>query len=182
MHRAWHDIAVGVWTWLDRYASLPDAIFDARVPRDDREALLSEIWTGADPAIRAVEQIHTHRVWHALHVGLTGSEMGGDAPAFYVLGGDDPSAPMPWTDLAIAHPPERVKEIADYLAGLTQDAVVARLYETIARLELYVYSFERWDGELDMVQCGSFAEVFERLRRFYRDAADAHNVVSLHRG
>ena len=49
-------------------------------------------------------------------------------------------------------------------------------------LGIYVYSFEGWEGALDMVQCGCFQRVFRAVVKFYRVAASEAQVVVVRRG
>lgn len=142
---------MGIWTWLRRGEG------------DD------------------AEEIHTHRAWHALHVALTGEEEGGASPAAWVVW-TSPNAPEATiTSAAFVHPPEVVREVAQWLAAVDFEHAVADLYAAI-ELGAYVYSFERWQGELDLVQSGALREVFDRVRRFYADAAKAGQSMAVHRG
>ena len=79
------------------------------------------------------------------------------------------------------HSVETVREVADYLSALDEDRVVADLYAA-RELGVYVYSFEGWEGALDMVQCGSFPRVFRAVVKFYRVAASEAQVVVVRRG
>ena len=65
---------MGVWTWLERWDGRPD-----------------------DAGARLVEEAHVGRLWHALHVGLTGEEEGGEPPGCYVVW-TTPGAMVSFTD------------------------------------------------------------------------------------
>ncbi len=140
------------------------------------------IWTwlrrgeGAD-----AEEIHTHRAWHALHVALTGEEQGGASPAAWVVWTSPGAQEATFASAAFVHPPELIREVAHWLAAVDFEAAVADLDAAIA-LGAQVYSFERWQGDLDMARSGALREVFERVRRFYAEAAEAGQAVTVRRG
>lgn len=144
---------MGIWTWLRR---------------------------GGDTG-HPTEEIHTHRVWHALHVALTGCEEGGEPPASWVVWTSAQPEEATMTSATFVHPPEVVREIAQWLALVDLERAVADLYAAI-ELGVYVYSFERWDGELDMVESGALRDVFDRVRQFYAAAAHAGESVGVRRG
>lgn len=127
------------------------------------------------------EEIHTHRAWHALHVALTGEEAGGAAPAVWVVWTSPGAEEATFASAAFVHRPEIVREVAQWLATVDFERAVADLYAAI-ELGAYVYSFERWQGELDMLQSGALREVFDLVRRFYADAAKAGQSLAVHRG
>ncbi len=142
---------MGVWTWLRR-------------------------GDGDD-----LEEIHTHRAWHALHVALTGCEQGGEPPASWVVWTSPGAVEATMTSATFLHPTEVVREVAQWLANVDLERAVGDLYAAI-ELGTYVYSFERWHGELDMVQSGALRDAFERVRRFYADASSAGQSVAIRRG
>lgn len=143
---------MGIWTWLRRGDGVEDT-----------------------------EEIHTHRVWHALHVALTGCEEGGEPPGSWVVWTSVATGAATMTSATFVHPPEVVQEVAQWLALVDFERAVADLHAAI-ELGVYVYSFERWDGKIDMVESGALRDVFDRVRRFYADAARAGQAVHVHRG
>ena len=84
-------------------------------------------------------------------------------------------------DAWLVHSVETVRDVADYLCALDEDRVVADLYAA-RDLGVYVYSFEGWEGGLDLVQCGSFQRVFRAVVKFYRVAVSEAQAVVVRRG
>ena len=84
-------------------------------------------------------------------------------------------------DTWLVHSVETVRDVADYLCALDEDRVVADLYAA-RDLGVYVYSFEGWEGGLDLVQCGSFQRVFRAVVKFYRVAVSEAQAVVVRRG
>jgi hypothetical protein len=171
---------VGTWTWLRRLRAEDLAVLLADPDPGERA---HNVCAGIDPDIRPVEEIDTHRAWHALHVVLTGRESGGDPPASYVVEDGtiriDPDYEP--GDLTLLTPPD-VRAVAEYLATVPFDALVTQRHPRMrADGDLSVYSFDIWDGQ-DMVECGLLRRVFDDLTRFYRDAAAAGDAVMKDRG
>ena len=152
---------MGVWTWLDRYdAAALDAVGNPRARAESRAA------------------IDTHRVWHAIHVALTGTEQAGTPPAAWVVGFASGDSTMVYSDTAFMHAPETVQHIADYLESVTLERATLDLRAAIG-LGMVVYSYG--NGDADMISNGSFADRFAAVKRFYRDAARARDAVFVHR-
>ena len=83
--------------------------------------------------------------------------------------------------LSIFDSPTAASDVADYLSAIDYDRIVADLYAA-RDLGEYLYSFEQWQGERDMVECGLFRRVFDEVVRFYVAAAGEGQVVVVHRG
>jgi len=166
---------MGVWTWLDRHDR-------GAFARASDAWLVGEYGDSADgrAATGHVAGVHTHRAWHALHVALTGEEEGGLAPACHVVWTTPGAREASMTSAHFVHSPETVREVADYLRTLDEQRVVADLYAA-RELGAYVYSFDRWEGELDMVQCGCFHRVLREVVAFYLAAASDGQVVVVRR-
>ncbi len=173
---------MGIWTWLKRWDE------DTFAAHQRRESLgLGGLAGSADPvhavatAPAPVEEIHTHRVWHALHVALTGQEAGGAPPASHVLWTTRDAQGVTFGEAEFVHPPPLVRDIADWLHGIEFEHAVAELYAAIEQ-GTYVYSFENWEGNQDMVQSGALRRVFDDVVRFYGNAAAAEQLVEVSRG
>lgn len=172
---------MGVWTWLDRHdrgpferamaGAMSDAWLDAKYDDSSQFRAVSGHVAG----------MHTHRAWHALHVALTGEEADGLAPARHVVWTTPGAREVSMTSARFVHAVETVREVADYLRTLDEDRVVADLCAA-RELGVYVYSFEGWEGELDMVQCGCFQRVLRAVAKFYLVAASEAQVVVVRRG
>ncbi len=114
------------------------------------------------------------RAWHAVHMLLNGSPWGGDGPAFdVVLGGTavgDPSTYEPVRVLV----PERVRAVADLLAGAEPDALRGRFTHRAFR-QAEVYPDAAWD-DADVLTA-FVLPAYARLREFYAEAAQAGDAV-----
>jgi hypothetical protein len=167
---------MGIWTWFDRYDAEQYARAALRAHGDGVPLEHEKAEHGH------VEGIDTHRAWHALHVALTGQECGGAPPACHVVWGSPEPHADAMTSAQFVHPPARVREVADYLRfSVEHGRLAADLYAAID-LGVYVYAFDGWDDGKDIVQCGLFRDVLDRVTRFYAAAADAGQVVAVHRG
>lgn len=122
------------------------------------------------------ETIHTGRLWHALHVGLTGVVEGGPEPACWVVwGGPGVVATMSSVDLV--HPPERVAEIAAWLATRSFADVLA---DVRAAIELGEYVYDHRPSD-DSEFAARLSQVFARVCAFYDAAASAGQSVEITR-
>lgn len=170
---------MGIWTWLKRWDE------DAFAAHRRRESL--GLRGLADPAHALAtepapaEEIHTHRVWHALHVALTGQEAGGAPPAAHVLWTTRDAQGVTFSEAEFFHPPPLVRAIADWLCSVEFEDAVEELYAAIEQ-GAFVYSFENWEGNQDMVQSGALRRVFDDVVRFYGSAAAAGQLVEVSRG
>jgi hypothetical protein len=129
----------------------------------------------------AALKIDTGRAWHALHVALTGEEHGGASPATWVVWTSPNAVKADLNSAEFVHPPEVVREVAEWLATVDFERAIADLYAAI-ELGAYVYSFVRWQDGIDMVQSGYLRSVFDRVKQFYAAAALAGQSVAIHRG
>lgn len=171
--------AMGIWTWLDRHERAP---FERAAGGAASDAWIEEFYSGApESSLGHVAGMHTHRVWHALHVALTGEEEGGLAPACYVVWTTSGAHAVSMTSAGFMHTAETVREVADYLRGLDEQQVIDDLYAA-QKLGACVYSFNHWRGELDMVESGAFQQVFRDVVAFYAAAASAGQVIVVQRG
>lgn len=166
-------LSVGVWTWLDRW----DRQILGQVDLDRVD--LDDVWRHRGGPLH-VEGLHTHRAWHALHVALTGEEAGGAPPWCHVVWTTPGLRDVTFASAAFHHPAEITREVADSLQHVDFHAAVDTLYAA-RELGIFVYSFDRWAGDQDMVQCGLFRRVFDDVARFYAAAAAADHVVTIHR-
>lgn len=173
---------MGIWTWLKRWDE------DTFAAHRRRQSLEPRGLTGsADPAHalpaapEPAEEIHTHRVWHALHVALTGQEAGGAPPASHVLWTTRDAQGVTFSEAEFVHPPQLVRDIADWLGGVEFEDAVEELYAAIEQ-GAFVYSFKDWEGNQDMVQSGALRRVFDDVVRFYGSAAAAGQLIEVSRG
>jgi hypothetical protein len=182
---------VGYWTWLERYDAGPlEAVLVAQNPM-----LRTPRWGWIDDEVNAIlgakelgtlvpaGEVVTHRAWHALHIALTGvtDEWDpGEPPAAWVVGTGVGGVRV-LSEAHFVHSPDTVRQVEEHLRTRELPRLIADLYVAI-ELGAYVYSFERWCGEQDMVQSGLFESVFEKVREFYRNAAAANEAVYAHRG
>ncbi|WP_157995675.1 DUF1877 family protein [Thermomonospora amylolytica] len=156
--------------------------------RDAYDDLPLEPDPGSPHPLRELERIDTHRAWDTLHVLLTGlpndggigETATGEAPARDVIMGGLNLAPAAGGSLwysPVLLPPDRVRAVAEYLNALDRDALIRDRYAFLQ--EEWRYSFGGWgpDQDLDMVQSGVLAEVFDTVRAFYTRAATAANAV-----
>jgi hypothetical protein len=163
---------MGAWTWLERY---------------DAEAFVREVGPGVAPArsvldakldgrLAPVAEMHTHRAWHTLHVALTGDELHGEPPAAWVVGwARGWSGPLAGSDVRWVHEPATVREIAAYLAPLDARRLVREVLARAERGEVALYSEWCFDEE-------QLVEHLDELRGFYAAAAEAADLVYVHRG
>ncbi|MCQ4045983.1 DUF1877 family protein [Streptantibioticus rubrisoli] len=172
---------MGIWTWLFRMR--PDDV-DALLAQPDGLDQLLDACFSEHPQVRPVAQMDTHRVWHAIHVLLTGKEGdGADPPASHVVwdghrlswGGG------PYVAETLLRP-DQVRKVADYLDALDFDELLHARAPAMRNGELWVYSFTGWNDGLDLIESGALARTFNELRTFYRAAARAGDVVCKSRG
>lgn len=130
---------MGVWPWL----------FPLR--GDDAESLLRQPrcdepfnYAGEDSEVRPVAKRDTHRLWHTVHVPLTGMESdGADPPASCVVWEDGHRC---WwegfRDAEVLLSPEQVRGVADLLDAAGYDALLSERVPATRSGELWVYPFE----------------------------------------
>jgi hypothetical protein len=166
---------MGIWCNLARYGPNQTA---AIMNRESLPQMKDWLVNGHG---QPTTTLSTHRAWHALHVAFTGNENGGDPPALWVVGaGKNQSLPIQWNDDAFIHASDTVQQIADYLSRLNVDDVTTNLYAAV-RSGVHVYSFEGWEQNNDIVQCGLFQRTFELLQQFYLGAALGNDWVLVSR-
>ncbi len=159
---------MGVWTWLERYDVPRDRIADPAGRAAARAWLLGE-HDGDAAAPRPTAEIDTHRGWHALHVALTGSEVGGASPAADVMG----VTPATFHDWDEVRWPDEVRRIAGFLAGVRFEDAWRRL-RAASDDGVYVYSEEMWSDE-------ALRRVFDDVVAFYGEAASRGQTVVVRR-
>lgn len=174
---------MGIWTWLKRWDDEQLLLEHRRIEAFGPRGSLQRADSGRSPPVQPVpaEEIHTHRVWHALHVALTGQEQGGSPPASYVVWTSRDAGPGTFAEADFVHPPPLVRVVADWLRSVDFESAVEELYAAI-ELGASVYSFTSWEGEKDIVQSGALKRVFEEVARFYASAAAADQWVEISRG
>jgi hypothetical protein len=114
----------------------------------------------------------TGRAWHAIHVALTGREEGGDEPAVLVVWGGRDANEASYGSAWFLHRPDRVRVIADYLDRVDAPALLQAIGRAVAS-GIDIYSLEKERPRV--------SAVFAELRRFYRAAADAAQLVIVSR-
>ncbi|MCE9578652.1 MAG: YfbM family protein [Deltaproteobacteria bacterium] len=155
---------MGIWTWLARHDVTEDELADHARFEARYAAMTSE-----EPG--HVEEIDTHRDWHALHVALTGCEQGGPSPAADVMGVHAGTH----TEWGAIRWPDEVARIAEFLDEVQWPDALRTLARAFDQGVFY-YNFYNVDGNEDRL-----TGTFEDVRRFFRDAARAGQVVTLRR-
>ena len=116
------------------------------------------------------------RLWHALHVALSGVEEGGEAPACWVVWTSPGARLASMSQAQFTHPPELVGEIAAWLAQVDFEAALRDL--TAAR-ELGVFVYALGPQGPSALESAELRALFEATARFYTAAASGLEAIEV---